>query len=88
MLHFLIARLQTVQPLHDFQTCHHQNLKPDCHPHLHNHDRSEHKKRKEKTTPFGANLMRSQVLERAAQYSENNIAAFSQQLMKIICCQP
>ncbi len=67
MLHFLIARLQTVEPLHDFQTCHHQNLKPDCHPHLHNHDRSEHKKRKEKTTPFGVNLMRSQVLYQAAQ---------------------
>ncbi len=27
-------------------------------------------KRKEKTTPFGVNLMRSQVLYRAAQYAD------------------
>jgi len=33
------------------------------------------KKRKEKTTPFGVNLMRSQVLYRAAQSSNKNITA-------------
>ncbi len=42
MLHFLNARLQRVQHLHDVQICRHQNLTPDCHFHLHNHDRSEH----------------------------------------------
>jgi len=39
----------------------------DLQPHMDIKIRAEEKKRKEKTTPFGVNLMRSQVLYRAAQ---------------------
>jgi len=37
----------------------------------------QQKKRKEKTTPFGVNLMRSQVLYRAAQFALQQNELFS-----------
>jgi len=46
------------------------------------HQKKEENKRKERTTPFGANLMRSQVSYRAAQESEQHSCRLIEELRK------